>query len=87
MSDPFTELCVYCGSPEVLDDSWFCDDVSCYWAYQRDEQDEAEYEFRTPLTFMKADSDMWITRASVWGTPYLAMERAAEKHLTPRHPL
>lgn len=30
MSEPFSEKCVYCGSPDVLDDTWFCAKAECW---------------------------------------------------------
>jgi hypothetical protein len=29
MSDPLTPACAYCGSPEVIDDAWWCGNVEC----------------------------------------------------------
>lgn len=33
MSDPLSDVCVYCGSGDVLDDAWFCSSTRCYRAY------------------------------------------------------
>lgn len=67
MSDPFCDFCVYCGSPNVLDDAWFCDRHECYVDYQNEEQARFEYEQRTPLTHEWAFTDLSATKASVWG--------------------
>jgi hypothetical protein len=51
----------------------------CWNTYCEDMRQYAAHEARTPLTRDKAHADLFSTKASVWGTPYLAMERAADK--------
>lgn len=36
MSDPLSDVCDYCGSPDVLDDAWFCGRSACWAAYEAD---------------------------------------------------
>jgi hypothetical protein len=67
MSYPMAETCFYCGSPDVMDDAWWCEAPECWDAYYREEQERADYEARTPLTRSKALSDLWSTDATVWG--------------------
>lgn len=82
MSDPLSEACVYCGSPDVLDDAWWCESYSCWWAYYRECEEATAFETRTPLTHGKAIHDLANTKACVWGTPYLAIERTLDKLLS-----
>lgn len=77
MSEPFTETCQYCGSPEVLDDAWWCDE--CWDAYYEEYEAIAAYQERTPLTRDKALSDLYHTKASVWGPTSLTIEDAANQ--------
>jgi hypothetical protein len=77
MSEPLSETCFYCGSPDVMDDAWWCEASECWDAYYREEQDRADYEARTPLTRTKADSDLWSTNATVWGPMARTIECAA----------
>jgi len=44
MSEPLTTDCAYCGSPDVLDDAWFCDKAECWAAYWQDAR--REYRMR-----------------------------------------
>lgn len=79
MSDPISTRCAYCGSPNVLDDAWFCGNTTCWAAYETEGREELELEDRTPLTHDKARGDLTATRASVWGTPVIAMNTAAAR--------
>jgi len=79
MSDPLSDECLYCGSSYVLDDAWFCDRHECWAAYEREGAAELWRETHRPLTHNKARADLAATKASVWGVPYLAMERAIER--------
>ncbi len=81
MSDPLSEVCIYCGSPDVLDDAWWCYKPLCGLLAQRDEREEAELEERLPLSRIKCYGDMLDTKACVWGTPYLEIEHAIERLL------
>jgi len=58
MSDPLSDVCAYCGSPDVLDDAWWCDRLECWDAYKEECREAAEYEARTPLTRLKARGDL-----------------------------
>lgn len=42
MSDPLSDHCLYCGSPNVLDDAWFCDRRECRAAYEAEEKAEID---------------------------------------------
>lgn len=77
MSEPFTDKCVYCGSPDVLDDAWWCSRRECWDAHYRDEQAYQEREARTPLTREKADADLWSEDATIWGPASRIIEQAA----------
>jgi hypothetical protein len=79
MSEPFTDRCIYCGSSDVLDDAWWCDETECWDAYDKECQELCEYEERTPLTRAKASGDLMHTKASVWGPPMLEIEKAARE--------
>lgn len=83
MSDPFSTHCAYCGSPDVLDDAWFCDKPACWDAYDAECREEIAYQDRTPLTRNKATGDLMSTKAAVWGTPVLRMDRAAALLIPP----
>jgi hypothetical protein len=78
MSDPITEKCAYCGSPDVIDDAWWCSRHECWNAYYKECERGIEYERRTPLTYGKARNDLGDTKASVWGPPSRVIEDAAE---------
>lgn len=69
-----TETCVYCESPDVMDDAWWCDAPACWSAYYRECK---EYEERVPLTRRKADIDLVHTEAFVYGPSALNIEFAA----------
>lgn len=71
MSEPFSDKCAYCGSPDVLDDAWFCERPECWQAYYREDKENFEYQERTPLTRDKALIDLMKTKASVWGPPFI----------------
>lgn len=77
MSEPFTDKCVYCGSPDVLDDAWWCEKGVCWQLYYADVEKERDYEERTPLTREKAWEDLMNTRAAVWGPSAITIEDAA----------
>lgn len=79
MSEPFTERCIYCGSPDVMDDAWWCWEPACWDAYERDERARRVYNKRTALTRENADSDLWNTCATIWGPAYRQIESAAEE--------
>lgn len=79
MSEPLSETCAYCGSPDVMDDAWWCEDPACWDAYEREEEDRKAYLARSPLTREWADSDLWATGATIWGPPCRAIELAAEE--------
>lgn len=81
MSEPLSDACVYCGSPDVLDDAWWCEKPLCWMLYEKDMKEEAEREDRLALTRTKSYTDMLDTKACVWGTPYLAIEHALDKLL------
>lgn len=81
MSDPLSDVCIYCGSPDVLDDAWWCDKPLCWLMYEKEQTEAHKYEQRTPLTRMKCYGDLMDTKACVWGTPYLAIEHALDKLL------
>lgn len=68
MSEPFTEICQYCGSSEIMDDAWLCDECEYISAYER-----------APLTSDKALSDLSHTKASVWRPTALTIEDAANQ--------
>lgn len=77
MSEPFCPTCEYCGSPEVLDDAWWCGE--CWDEYYDECERCSAYEERTPLTRDKALHDLWSTNAPVWEPPMLKIEHAAHK--------
>lgn len=77
MSSPITETCEYCGSPDVMDDAWWCDAPACCSAYDRECEKTHEYEERIPLTRRKADIDLVHTEAFVYGPSALNIEFAA----------
>jgi hypothetical protein len=79
MSDPLSAVCAYCGSPDVLDDAWFCDTPACWAAYEADCREEIAYQARTPLTHDKARGDLMATKAAVWGIPVIRMDDAAAR--------
>lgn len=79
MSDPLSDVCAYCGSPDVLDDAWWCESQECWQAYEAEERKRSEYELRTPLTVSKAMLDLRLTKAQVWGPISRDIERAAGK--------
>jgi hypothetical protein len=81
VSDPYCDACKFCGGPGVLDDAYYCSKRECWEAYEQECRDAISYEQRTPLTHSKSQEDLMATRASVWGTPYLEMERAGERLL------
>ena len=81
MSEPLSDVCAYCGSPDVLDDAWWCDTASCWQAYEKEGKAANAYEARTPLTHEKAYEDLATVKANVWGTPYLEIEHALDKLL------
>ena len=81
MSEPLSDICVYCGSPDVLDDAWWCDKLLCWLMYRKECEEEAAYERRTPLTYNKAVGDLMATKACVWGPPSLAIDQSIEKLL------
>ena len=67
MSDPITNICVYCGSPDVMDDAWWCSSPACWDNAEEEAKESFYYEARTPLTRIKAISDLGKTQASIWG--------------------
>lgn len=77
MSDPITKTCEYCGSPDVMDDAWWCEAPECWDAYYREEKERTDYEDRNPFTRNKAISDMMKTEATVWGPPVRYVELMA----------
>lgn len=81
MSEPLSDFCIYCGSPDVLDDAWYCDKPLCWMSAEKEGKELLAYEARTPLTHEKAHGDLMDTKASVWGTPYLAITHALDKLL------
>lgn len=81
MSEPLSDVCVYCGSSDVMDDARWCDKPLCWMLYDKECKDRVAYEARTPLTHERAYRDMAATKANVWGTPYLEIERALDKLL------
>lgn len=40
---PLSETCVYCGSPDVMDDAWWCEKQACWEAYDREEKNRKDY--------------------------------------------
>lgn len=79
MSDPFTEQCVYCGSPDVMDDAWWCPKRECWAAYEHECAIEMWRETHRPLTSNKARKDLTKTGANVWGHAYGDMVRAIDR--------
>jgi hypothetical protein len=79
MSDPLSDTCRYCGSSHVMDDAWWCEAPACWDAYYAECEYIAAYMKRTPLTGLKAQSDIMMTRASVWGPPAHEIELAASQ--------
>lgn len=77
MSYPMSETCEYCGSPDVMDDAWWCEAPECWAAYYRECEERAAYEDRVPLTRTKAEADVMRTEAFVWGPSSLKIEHAA----------
>jgi hypothetical protein len=71
------EMCMYCGSPQVMDDAWWCDRPECWKAYYRECEEVKAYQERTPLTATKARIDLMRTKACVWGPPAMDIELAA----------
>lgn len=79
MSDPLSTECAYCGSPDVIDDAWWCQRRECWQAYDDECLEVLAYEDRTPLTRSKARRDVVKTHAFVWGIPYGQMIGAMER--------
>jgi hypothetical protein len=73
-----TETCQYCGSPDVLDDAWWCASQACWEAYGHEEDERFAYESRTPLTHLKARDDLCDTKASVWGPSWIEIRDRSE---------
>lgn len=81
MSEPYSERCSYCGSPNVLDDAWFCSSRGCFEVYMAEMKAAAEYEGRQALSRNKGQRDLWLTKAMVWGHGVSAIERANDNLL------
>lgn len=79
MSEPFSERCVYCDSPDVLDDAWFCEMPECWQTYFKECKDIDEYQERTPLTRDKARIDLFDTEAAIWGPASIAITDLSEE--------